>query len=755
MKTAFELEGNMGVLAIKENTVSTNKEPIVSYLEWNNQIAQHFFNPGKAGTRVWFSVEQELIEKVAKQNNSTFADFIKALKKGPGWVHRDQQKICIKAYETFKKWRTNPALQISYNHPTKAQIHEVSLEADIKYPPYIAYLALFVLAVNYRKSSNFSENHYYGPLREILGESPATGQYPSFQKMWELWVDLEKWSLEYKNGDLGEFHFDIYGKNNHVGILYYQVVLKKEDQKNLPKIFWKMGWDSDSHPTSEEILQALRHNKNLLSRRTSKRIEQSESDFLSRLMDRVLEELKDYNEDEVLTDDSTQESDKRGFIEICMSIDETAQIVNFDYRCRRKTGLPEEKFILKGNSSKWEVTPSTATLSQKINKFNIEDWSKDLRAPLKSGKYHFSYKGEKYKIFSRGDKQGVSGWISGQRPSRDQLFYLAVHKNLSDKVQKWGETECDKCQKLDFAGLPKEWLLFKIQGVNGDKRIKKDIPALAIDSNPRINFEGGIRPSKGNKFFAFAPPKILIIGELKPVSKLVYSIDNQEKTHWLLSQTEPDIFLLPKKMPCGKNIAIKIVEQSEKKSIKSVIESKSQSQDSGNIIPEKKLMLVENRLNKFSDYLNNGAMDNFGNLKYIQQSSSPNESIGNKKLYVKGGYCHGFISKTNYPKLLHISLDKVKKVYLIGNTPGQIIFWPIDLWPESWSPVWMILFKTYKKAEAVLIEDIKEQEQIVNDQQFSKEQIKLWKKIVWFNRKRIKSKSKTQWKLWIERTKNV
>ena len=740
----------MIALAIKENTVlSINKEPVLSYSEWNNQIAQHFFNPSNAGTRVWFSVEQELIENIAKKNNSTFADFIKVLKKGPDWVHRDQQKICMKAYNTFKNWRANSNFQHSSNNATKAQIHAVSNEVDIKYPPYIAYLALFVLAVNHGDSHDFSENNYYGPLRKILDEPQVTGQYPSFQKMWELWVDLEKWSLEDEHGDLGEFHFDIYGKNSHVGILYYQVVLKKDDQKKLHQIFEKMGWDSDSNPTEQEILIALKNNKDLLSSRTSKRIEKGKDDFHSILTYRVLEELRGYNEDEVLTNDSTQESDKRGFIEICMDIDETAQTVDFDYRCRRKSGLPEEKFILKCNSFEWEVIPSTATLSRKINKFNIEDWSKDFSA--KSGKYHFSYKGEKYKIFSSGNKQGVSGWVFGQRPSKDNLFYLAVDKTLSSKVQKWGEANCDKCQKLNFGGLPNKWHLFKIKGVNGDRGIKQDIPALAIDSNPRINFEGGIRPSKGNKFFNFAPPKILVTGKLKPISQLVYSIDNQETKHLLSSQTEPDVFLLPKNIPCGKNIAIKILEQSEEKPIKGIIEDKFQNQE----IYKKKLILVENRLNKFSDYLKSQAIDRFGNLKNTQQSPSTNESTGANKLYVKGGCCHGFKSKTNYPKLPYISLDKVKKIYLIGNTPGQIILWPEKSWPESWSPVWMILFKTYKKAEAFLGGDIKEQEPIFNDQKFSKEQIKLWKEIVWLNRKRIKSKSKKQWELWTKRVKNV
>jgi len=164
-------------------------------------------------------------------------------------------------------------------------------------------------------------------------------------------------------------------------------------------------------------------------------------------------------------------------------------------------------------------------------------------------------------------------------------------------------------------------------------------------------------------------------------------------------------------------------------------------------------MLIENRLKKFSDYTNNDVMDNFGNFTQLQRENF-DESINSEKSYFKGAYCHSMKSDS-YPRLPHIPLDGTKKVYLLGNTPGQVNLWPNESWPE-WNPVWRIQFKKWKKATADLIVKIEQADLSDNEtQHFSKEKTNLWKKISWHNRKRIQSKSKKQWKAWTERAKYV
>ena len=674
------------------------KVDCLTYLEWNDKIAGHFFNSERSGTRVWFSVERSLIEKIAQENNTNFDDFIKAVKKAPDWVTRNQQGVCIKARDTYKNWRKR---------------------SDLKYPPYIAYLALFVLVVNHGDNENFSQNNYYGRLRDILNEPPSFGQYPSFEKMSELWDDLEKWSSEDKENQWGEFYHDIFGKHFHVGIPYYQVVLTTEDQKNLTEIFWKMGWDSDSNPTESEIITALKGNQNLLSKRTSNRLQKGKPDFLSVLVERVLEELKEYNE--IISEEDTQ-SEKRGFIDLCLEIDETAEKIDISFRCRRKAGLPEKEFILKHQNTEWKTPFFVTNLSGKIENFNI-NWEEDLSA--KNGKYSFHYRGQKYKVFT--PAEDVQGWISGQRYKTNKLFYLAVHKSLFEKVKKWGEKECNECQVLNYSGLPNNWHLFRIEGVNNDS-IKSDMPSLSIDQKTRIKFEGGIRLSKGNKFFSFAPPKVRVIQGTEPISQLFYSATEYKKEDSI--DENKDSFSLPKDTPFEKWVTIS--DKQSKKEAKVKI----------------KLLLTENRLKKFSDYSEEPVLNYFGEFNNLS-----NYLVLPKNIYE--AYELNTKNNEGYQRFPDTKWSLKKKSYLIGEELGQIIAYPDEKFPNSWTPVWLIRFKNHKKAIASWLgERFSHKGQL---QSFSKEKNLLWKDIVWSKRKRIKPEAqfRKHWKSFLEKIQNV
>ena len=294
---------------------------MLSYLEWNDKIAGHFFNPENSGKRVWFSVEKELIEKIAQSNKTDFDNFIESLKKGPEWItiyNNQGKRICNKALQTFKNWRKK--------------------EEQLKYPPYIAYLALFVIAANPSHEEELSENSYYKRLRALLNENKDGNQnYPSFNKMCALWDDLATWSLQDKKSEWGVFHADIFGNHFHVGIPYYQVVLTKKDESHLPEIFLRMGWDSDSDPTDKEIVQSLKKYRKSLERKMQKRIENNKPEFISILCQRISEHLTFYEYEEGFDDRQNKtESINQGSIALCLEIDETAGTAESSFRLKKK-----------------------------------------------------------------------------------------------------------------------------------------------------------------------------------------------------------------------------------------------------------------------------------------------------------------------------------------------------------------------------------------------------------------------------------
>jgi hypothetical protein len=151
----------------------------MNYLEWNDEIAKQFFTPEMADKRIYLFVTTDLIEKIGERSGVHFEDFIHAVKDGPPWTTRSG--LCQKALQACEGWRNR-------HH---------------QFPSYIAYLALFVLAAGVE--GDFAKHSYYPRLRTLLGEEPRSGQYPSYDRMVELWDDLEKWANEDQAGHLGIF----------------------------------------------------------------------------------------------------------------------------------------------------------------------------------------------------------------------------------------------------------------------------------------------------------------------------------------------------------------------------------------------------------------------------------------------------------------------------------------------------------------------------------------------------------------------
>ena len=720
-------------------------QPSLSYLDWNNKITEYFFNLENSGKRVWFSVEKSLIEEIAHTNETDFDSFIKSLKKGPEWITRHNQGICTKAYQTFENWDRE----------------------KLKYPPYIAYLALFVIAANPDNGEELSENSYYKRLRELLNEQTDGNQnYPSFNKMYELWDDLEKWSLQDKKSEWGEFHTDIYGSHFHVGITYYQVVLTKRDEEKLPQIFSKKGWDSDSDPTDLEIINVLQTHHALLERKTQRRINNNNSDFISILCQRVREKLKFYEYEDSFEDNREQEeSTKQGTIVLCLEVDKTAGTAKPSFRLKRNKGLPEEEFPLKSENSEneqyeYQIKPSThtntiSTISGKIENMDI-DWKKDfsLTSPLQKElesdtmeeKWIFNYRGEKCKLFMPGEEFWIDGFVSipGKRVDPNRPFYMAVHKDLKDKVQKWGDKSCEVFKKLSINDLPGGWFLFEVSGVKDCKAVEKDIPALSTDEKPRIKLEGGIRLSRGNRFFDFAPPKISIIGENQSSSEMTCSLKNEDcsegegtKFPLIPSENKDNLFFLPENIPVGKQITINIPGTDNDRGVSS------------------KFICCENQLKTFDCYIQR-PVNFFGIFKSEDQETltgSENRTDSTTEASLQGTFGVD-LTKTIYPKLPDLSVKSGEKTYLLGDIPGQIVSWPDEPLPE-WTPLWGVQFKIRKKGEVSLLGCVETSSEDINQQDYTKKEKKKWKEIIWYKRKHLtcKGTSAKKWKKFTQKAK--
>jgi hypothetical protein len=111
------------------------------YLLWNDAIASRFFSPEHAEEPVYLFVTQEVLAEVGQQLDEGPDDFIAAVRAGPPGVTRSGH--CQRALQIAEGWR----------------------DRGFSYPPYIAYLALFVMAAGHE--GDFDPRDYYPRTGEL------------------------------------------------------------------------------------------------------------------------------------------------------------------------------------------------------------------------------------------------------------------------------------------------------------------------------------------------------------------------------------------------------------------------------------------------------------------------------------------------------------------------------------------------------------------------------------------------------------
>jgi hypothetical protein len=294
----------------------------VQYLAWNDRLAAYFFKPEAVGKRVHLSVASSVIEDIGQSANDSRDDFVTAVKTGPPWVTR--QGICQKALQSMTDWRRR----------------------NLQYPPYVGYLAFFVLAAGLE--GDFAPHAYYPRLRTLLDEAPAAGQYPSFDRMLELWDDLERWANEDKRGELGQFQADIAGGWINVGIPVAQVILSEQERQRLHTIFAEAGLDPTSSPSDEQfaaLLLARGHHR--LRPRTLQLLQtpaQGNADIRDLLISTALEELREWDGQFIAEDG--HEAQIYSTLRLCGRVDRIGRRVQFAIRCKSSHDIPDEGIVL-------------------------------------------------------------------------------------------------------------------------------------------------------------------------------------------------------------------------------------------------------------------------------------------------------------------------------------------------------------------------------------------------------------------------
>lgn len=669
----------------------------MKYSDWNKLIASYFFRPEMAGRTVYLYVTEKLIEELGQASGAGLQDFINAVKTG---LDRGEIKgICQKALHCLKYWRHNR----KYSHNP--------------YPLYIGYLALFVLASGI--DGDFSSNEYYSRLRTLLGEKFKSGTYYKFDEMQVLWHDLERWSNKYKSGELGIFKTNIAGKKIHIGLPISQTLLTQEELKALPVIFAEAELDPTSPPSEVVIAQSLTtYGRKHLRNRTLHLLEETSAhdELRQALVERIIDELCDWDGTaELLCDEETK---VYGHLRLCCKLDPIAGRATMTLRCSTKHEFSEDGLflVIDSNPDSFYCDEYSMGWSEPI-KFepdgkNLDaskfDWYQGLRMQSPDSRWHFKLTESPVRVFIQGEGEGLPGLIEvGQLP-KGSPFYLAVHEKSCADIEKWGASCCQGFEKLLIKeGLPQGWHFFKAAAANRDDIVKREYPILALPTTVRLDLRRGIRLDRTNRFFKFAPPKLLLQGGDESVK--VYCNER------LLNCTQAEgIYELPTDSPTETKLDI-------------------EARQGEDVLRRCSLFLVEDFC--LPDSISTQQFDRFGCHQMDVDNKSVQMDVDNKSVGIAGALVLG-VNPPPFNFNAFLPIQGKQRICFVGREPGQVVRWPNEPLSEDWTPVWAISIGR-RRHQAVFCGTSLVESEPMQSTCRNRKKLRQWQEILWYDRKKI------------------
>jgi hypothetical protein len=527
--------------------------------------------------------------------------------------------------------------------------------------------------------------------------------------MYRLWDDLELWSQHDNGGELGVFSVRFAGEWIHVGLPKSQAVLTEGERRDLPGIFAAAAFDPTAPPPDRELARALRHyGAHILRSRTLELLgdHSSDSELSSLLLYAVRTELEDWDGETALETDPAGRSTISAIARICLRIDAVAKTTRSTLRVRSKADFPEDGLVLVSASDRTKLTCDASELpgfSKPLRDkattdeadASMFDWSQPHLLADRDAGWQVRIPASRVRIFTEGLPMGLPGLVEIHGIERMNQFYLAASPAAVQPLEAWRDSGQVDLQAVNVKGLPIGWTLFKSSGARSDEAIRNTLPELALPSTIRLKLTEGIRVDRGNTYFNFAPPLVLVEGGYGDEQLLC------EGRRLLPVAGRSNTFELPPDLPTGTRIGIEL------------------SRD-GAVLRRQSLFLAEQiDWNLVTPIV---ACDSFGN---IQEHPPENEEVA--------GAIGGSSQAPSLP--IRPSVTSHRRFFLVGRRPGEIKKFFREPPAVTWQPIWIIELRRRGVAEYCGL-DLATSHPLPGLAGTPKDR-KLWKKILWYRRKRI------------------
>ena len=661
------------------------------YLAWNDALATRFFHPEAEGTPVYFFVTEDVITEVRQTVGNGHEDFLVAVRAGPPGVTRSGH--CQRALQVADGWRDH----------------------GFEYPPYVAYLALFVLAGGH--GGDYAPQAYYPKLWSLLGED-RTGTLPSFERMLELWDDLEQWSVRDRGGELGVFEARIVGGKIHIGLPLAQTILTAAERDVLPRVFSDADLDPGRAAKSRELRRALVvHGSGYLRPPTIRALEHGSETFQEALLDTVAEDFSGWDGSVPTSTGDQAAGGVFAGLRLCLAVDRVAGTIRASLRVFARRDYPDEPLKITGLTAEvlecaefyggWS-TPVRLRGSESAYEPGRVAWRSGLAGSDERVRWRVRLEPAHVRVFVEGQTLMLPGLVEVLELPRDAPFYVAFDDTAAGSISEWLESDCEGWTPLDIAaGLPSGWAFGAVARASSDRGVSNVRPGIGHTDRVSMSLVGGVRASGLNTYFSFAPPRLAIHGasathQVRVAGRLVVSSADSAPTYGL-----------PDGLPTDSRIGLEVL-------------------DGDDVVRRSSLYLVSGVPWRFEHPLL--AVDLFGD-----QAED-------------GAVCGAVVTaphEGDFPQDLLRTPGLASpegRVYFVGRRRGEIAVWPDDPTPR-WKAVWAVPFR--RRGRAIFcgssLADADPLPEWVGDRSHRK----LWHNLLWRGRKQITPPSdRAQKSLW-------
>lgn len=439
----------------------------MSYDDWNEAICRHFFNEQMSGREVLIFVNKEIIDEIGQGIGSDYNGFLRSIIDPDS---NDPEGICRRAVKLMRDWRRDGGSDL---------------------PPYVAYLALFVLAGTLE--GDFSPNSYYPRLRELLGLPKKSGPFRGFNRTVDLWDDLEFWSKEEKKGGLGIFSKRIRGKHAYVGIPLSQLVISDKERKHLASIFSYARIRENDNLTNAFLKSVLiSFGERFLEKKTKKILERDDQLGISA-------SLLEFCRDELKTLRGlwgtfgckvALRRRSKHMVRLSLMIDRFSQKAVCYAILAARINPSESKLLLehRGNLLSCKLREdgtygpivNEPACSNPIDASTLDWGCGELFLLLNEGSFAV-LEGKSVRFFVK--DPGSQHFIETGGFPICKDFVAICNSEFESDLEEWGSINCNEFRRLRLFGLPDGWVAFSV------KAPKSALPGIAYELPENIKFK--------------------------------------------------------------------------------------------------------------------------------------------------------------------------------------------------------------------------------------------------------------------------